>query len=350
MSEFKSFDVQAITGWATRLLQAGGMAGDKAEAVARILVEGDLLGHDTHGLALLGPYLGELRTGGMLAAGDIDIVAQRPATQLWEGQNLPGPWLTLQAVNAATSLAQTMGSGTITIRRSGHIGCLAAYLEAPARQGMLVELYCSDPSVCSVAPFGGKSAVFTPNPIAFGIPTSNDPILIDISTSITTNGMSGRLAKAGQRFPGQWLLDAEGAPSDDPQVFAADPPGTIQLLGGLDAGHKGYGLSLLVEALTGGLAGYGRADKAQGWGATVMVRVTDTTAFAGEGDFNNQLDWIAAACLETPAINAQNPVRLPGQRGLARKRDALINGLRLNPLVQTSLEELARQTGEALPA
>ncbi len=236
------------------------------------------------------------------------------------------------------------------IRRAGPIACLAAYLEAPARDGMLVEIQSSDPSVKSVAPFGGKRAVFTPNPIGIGIPTGADPMLVDISTSITTNGMSARLQAAGERFPGPWLLDKDGKPTDDPNVFDSDPQGTIQLLGGTDAGHKGYGLTLMVEAMTGGLAGYGRADGVEGWGATVMVRATDISAFGGRKAYDRQVDWVAEACTATPAIDPANPVRLPGQRGLERKRIALAHGLRLNPAVLSAVRTLATESGIALPA
>lgn len=350
MSPPPAYWPDALKDWAGNLLVARGTDAEKASTVAQILVEGDLLGHDTHGLALLGPYLRKIDQGVLKPTGSYEVISDRPAAMLWDGGGLPGPWLTAEAVTEAGKRARDVGSATITIRRSGHIACLAAYLEQPARDGLVIELFCSDPSVASVAPFGGTSATFTPNPIAFGIPTSADPILIDISTSITTNGMSARLKAAGKRFPGNWLLDNQGRPSDDPTVFDTDPPGTIQLLGGRDAGHKGYGLTLLVEAMTGGLAGYGRAEAPTDWGATVMVRATEPDAFAGLDGFNHQLDWLAEACRGATPVDPSQPVRLPGQRGLALKRDALENGLALNPLVQAEIAELATETGIALPA
>jgi L-lactate dehydrogenase len=343
------FDANALSAWAQTMLERRGMAPEKAASVAAILVEGDLLGHDTHGLALLGPYLTKLDQGELVGAGSFEIVSDRPAALLWDGRKLPGPWLVLEAIAEAGIRARALGAATVVIRSSGHIACLAAYLEAPAREGLMVEIYSSDPAVCSVAPFGGKTAVFTPNPLAVGIPTSGDPIMIDISTSITTNGMSARLQAAGERFPGKWLLDGQGRPSDDPAVFSEQPRGTIQLLGGTDSGHKGYGLTLTVEAMTGGLAGYGRADAVEGWGATVMVRVTDTAAFAGREAFDRQLDWVADACRENPAIDPKRPVRLPGERGLERKRKALAEGLGLAPTVRSAIERLAIETGVELP-
>src|SRR3546814_18826548 len=116
------------------------------------------------------------------------------------------------------------------------------------------------PSVASVAPFGGTRSVYTPDPVAVGIPTSGDPILVDISASITTNGLTGRLHGEGRRLDHAWVIDADGNPSTDPAVLFTDPPGTILPTGGLDHGHKGYGLALTVEALTPALAGHGRPD------------------------------------------------------------------------------------------
>jgi LDH2 family malate/lactate/ureidoglycolate dehydrogenase len=248
----------ALTGFAVSLLRASGLDEDKSTAVAETLVEGDLLGHDTHGTALLAPYLAELEKGAMKKVGEPRIINQRAAVQLWDGERLPGPWLTRRAIDTCISMARSHGMGAVTIRRSHHIAALAAYLMRATSQGFVIELYCSDPNSASVAPFGGRDPVFTPNPMAFGIPTSTDPILIDISAAITTNGMSARLAREGRRFPGPWLIDADGRATDDPAFGIPGSGGAIQLLGGLDTGHKGFGLTLLVEALTGGLGAHGR--------------------------------------------------------------------------------------------
>ena len=345
-----AYQPQHLIDWATSLLAARGLAPDKAGTVAAILVEGDLLGHDTHGLALLGPYARKIDEGVLARDGDVTVVSDFPAAKLWDGNNLTGPWLTVTAINAAADAARTTGTATITVRKSGHIACLASYLEAPARQGFIVEILSSDPSVATVAPFGGTRPTFTPNPLAFAIPTGADPIMIDISASITTNGMSARLAKQGKRFPAPWLLDAAGRPTDDPNVLEADPPGTIQLLGGTDVGHKGYGLALLVEAMTGGLAAYGRSEHPTDWGATFMVRLSDPRAFGGLEGFQRELDWLVAACRDNPPADPARPVRLPGGRGLALKRQAQANGLVLHPDVEAQITGLADEAGIPLPA
>ena len=94
--------------------------------------------------------------------------------------------------------------------------------------------------------------MFTPDPLAIGFPTAGDPVLIDTSASLTTNGMSNRMRAQGRQYEHAFFIDAQGRETRDPAVLFADPPGTILPVGGTAAGHKGYGLALLVETLTGG--------------------------------------------------------------------------------------------------
>ncbi len=112
----------------------------------------------------------------MSPRGTYERIAQRPATELWDGRRLPGPWLVRQAIDVAIERAQACGSGTVVIRRSHHIACLAAYLQRATDRGFVLLLTCSDPNAASVAPHGGLRAVFTPDPLAFGVPTSGDPL------------------------------------------------------------------------------------------------------------------------------------------------------------------------------
>ncbi|HEX4613862.1 MAG TPA: Ldh family oxidoreductase [Urbifossiella sp.] len=335
--------------YASELFAAAGCDGDKPRVIAEGLVEADLLGHTTHGLQLAPAYLAELQAGTMTATGDADVVADRGAAVTWDGRRLPGVWLTAKAVGLACDRAAVHGIGTVVIRRSHHIGCLAAFLQRATDRGMLVQIASSDPAVATVTPFGGRTAVLTPDPLAVGIPTDGDPILIDISASITTNGMAGRLAREGKRFPGRWALDAAGNPSDDPAVLSATPPGTLLPAGGLDHGHKGYGLALLVEALTQGLGGYGRAEKPDRWGASVFVQVTDPAAFGGAAAFQRETGWTAAACRAAAPAPGVDAVRLPGERGLARKRQALAEGVELYPGVMPGLDPHATRFGVTPP-
>ncbi|HEX3149790.1 MAG TPA: Ldh family oxidoreductase [Gemmataceae bacterium] len=337
------YSVDELIRFTTALFAAVGCDGDKAATIAAGLVEADLLGHTTHGLQLAPAYLRELEAGTMLPRGEPELVADRGATVTWDGRRLPGVWLTARAVDLAAERAVKHGIAAVVVRRSHHIGCLAAFLERATSRGLMVIVTSSDPSVASVAPFGGRKAVFTPDPMAIGIPTEGDPILIDMSASITTNGMSDRLRRQGQRFPGLWALDALGQPTDDPAALFTDPPGTLLPTGGVDHGHKGYGLVLMIEALTQGLGGFGRADPPAGWGASVYVQVIDPSAFAGLTEFRRQTEWTAAACRANPPTPGVDFVRLPGQRGLQNKRRALAEGIELYPGIMLALLPIAEK-------
>lgn len=343
------YSVQSLLDFTHAVNRHAGLSDSTSRDIARILVEGDLLGHDTHGLQLLTPYLNAFKSGAMLGDGDPQEITRRLAIANWDGRYLPGPYLTLRAIETAKEMSKQCGTGTVVIRQSSHIGALAAYLEEPAREGYLIQIVCADPSVASVAPFGGSEPLFTPNPMAWGIPTSHDPIMIDISASITTNGMSGRLHEAGETGDHDWWLDASGQPCNTPSVIFQNPPGSLLPLGGIEAGHKGFGLALFVEAMTAGLSGYGRADEVENWGATVYVQVSDIEAFCDRGAFDRQMDYLVERCLQSTPADPDKPVRVPGQRGLARKAEQMKQGIQLHPSIMPALLKLADNSGVALP-
>jgi L-lactate dehydrogenase len=343
------YAASSLLTFAERLLRAAGMPDDKAHAVADILVDGDLLGHTTHGLQLLPSYLREVETGSMRVDGAPEVIHDAPAAATWNGRRLPGPWLVLQAMEAATRKAREFGTGSIAIRQSHHIACLAAFHQRATDQGLMMILASSDANSASVAPYGGLDPVFTPNPISVGIPTSGAPIVTDISTSATTNGLTNRLHQEGGKLPAPWLIDGRGQPSDDPAVLFAEPKGTILPLGGLDSGHKGYGLSLVVEALTGGLAGFGRADPKQGWGATVFVQILDPEAFGGRKDFVRQMDEVARQCRASKPAQAGRSVRLPGEKGYQLAAQQQEQGVTLHPGIMEALQPWAEKLKVAMP-
>jgi LDH2 family malate/lactate/ureidoglycolate dehydrogenase len=334
----------------TTLLARAGLAVDRARVVADVLVEGDLLGHTTHGLALLPRYLDELHHGRMETAGEPETLNDRGSALTWDGRRLPGPWLVKKAIAAATDRIHRHPVVTVAIRRSHHIGCLQAYLKPVTDEGRILLLTCSDPSMGGVAPHGGVASCLTPNPIAAGFPTGGDPVLIDISLSTTTNAMTRRVFDEGGRLPGRWVVGADGEATDDPAAVFADPPGALLPLGGLDLGHKGYALALLVEALTSGLAGYGRADEPKDWGASVFLQILDPEAFGGRADFVRQTAHVAESCRTTPVKPGAPPVRLPGEGALSRRARQRRDGVVLHDAILPSLASWADRFGVPLVA
>lgn len=343
------YSADSLIAFARTLLVRAGLEDDKADAVAGILVEADLLGHTTHGLALLSPYLGEIEKGAMAKSGEPRVVADFPAALTWDGGRLPGPWLVLRALEAAVARAEKYGTCAVSIRRSHHIACLAAYLRPVTERGMMAVITCSDPGTATVAPHGGRAAAYTPNPLAAAWPTDGDPVIIDVSMSITTNALTARLHKEGRRFAGPWALDASGEPTDDPGVMYANPPGTLLPTGGTDHGHKGYTLALLVEALTGGLSGHGRAEPREGWGASVLIQVFAPGCFGGAETFRRQTTRLAEICRTTPPRPGVEAVRLPGESGLRRRREQLVHGVELHASILPAIEPWAAKLSVPMP-
>jgi LDH2 family malate/lactate/ureidoglycolate dehydrogenase len=343
------YGADALTSFATALLDKAGMENDKSKVVAEILVEGDLLGHNTHGLQLLGSYLQDIDKNELATTGQPRVIADLPAAVAWDGMRLPGAWLTANAVDLACERARTHGTCTITISRGHHIACLQAYLKRATDKGMMLLIVASAQELQTVAPHGGRSAVLTPNPIAAGWPTNGDPVLLDVSMSITTNGMVARLNAEGGRLPGKWLIDASGTATDDPSVMSQKPPGALLPIGGIEYGHKGYAMALLVEALTMGLSGHGRAEPIEGWTNEAFVQVLNPELFGGRSAFLRQMTWLADACRDTQPRPGVERVRLPGESGLRQREKQLREGVELYPSIIPSLNQWANKLGVELP-
>jgi LDH2 family malate/lactate/ureidoglycolate dehydrogenase len=343
------YNIEELILYIEALFLAAGMDADKSAIVAQLLVEADLMGHTTHGIAQAPAYLSGLENGLMLGTGDPIIVSDRGAAITWDGQRISGVWLTAMAIDLSVDRAKKYGTATMAIRRSGHIACLAAFLTRATDKGCMIELASSDPSIVSVAPYGGTKPAFTPNPIAIGIPTNKNPILIDISASITTNGLTGRLFSEGKKLPGDWVQDKSGRATNDPSVLFTEPPGTILPIGGKEYGHKGFGLALMIEALTQGLSGLGRADPPEGWGAAVYLKVTDPSAFGGMDEFIRQTSWLAESCRNNPPEEGVDKVRLPGDNAILNKAEAIANGLELYPGLLDGLKTFSDNYNISVP-
>jgi L-lactate dehydrogenase len=215
--------------------------------------------------------------------------------------------------------------------------------------GLIILLMSSDPSAAGVTPHGGVASRLTPNPLAAGIPTGADPILIDISTSTTTNAMNQRLAAQGETLPGLWLVDADGRPSDDPRVLTGGRPGAMLPLGGFELGHKGFALALIVEALTSALSGRGRSEAPKPFTASVFVQIIDPDAFGGREAFVREMRFVAELCHATPVAPGNPPVRLPGEAALARRRRQIREGIALHDGILPALAPWAERYAVPLP-
>jgi len=346
-SASRRYDAGEIRLLVERLFLSAGMGSDMARDVTECLLAADMMGHSTHGLVIAPWYLEEIRSGGMNLQGGAETISDRGACVAWNGRRLPGAWLVNRAIDCALERVSQYGVVTITIAEGHHTGALATYLPRLTDKGLMVLLACSGPASQGVAPFGGTVGLFTPNPLSAGIPTHKDPILLDISCSITTIKRSGQLAQAGKAYPGEWALDSEGRPSTDPQVLSHG--GSLMPVGGLDHGHKGYAMALLVEALTQGLCGVGRKDNLSGIVMNTFLQVIDPAALGGSTNYLDETTWLTDACHANPPRSGVDAVRVPGDRARTRMREAQERGVYLDESIVAGLSTYVLEIGEEFP-
>lgn len=324
------------------------MVKTKASTVARLLVQSDMMQRHTHGIALAPLYVDQLKNRLMATDGEPEVIRDTGSTVVWDGGYLPGLWLVDKAMNQAFERVAEHGVVTYAMRRSHHIACLAALVKQATDRGLVCILATSDPFGKFVAPYGGREPVLTPNPFAIGYPGSKAPVLVDISASITTVSMARTKAASNVRFDHPWLMDNAGHATTDPRVLEqTSPRGALLLLGGTEYGHKGFGLALMVEALTQGLSGYGRKEAPNQWGANVFLQVLDPNAFAGREAFVAQMDFIGDACRASAPASADTPVRLPGDQASANILRAEREGIVLSEATLARLAASADALGVA---
>jgi L-lactate dehydrogenase len=200
-----------------------------------------------------------------------------------------------------------------------------------------------------VAPPGAVEPVYSPNPIAAGIPTDGEPLLIDISTSTTAAAVCVRAAKAGQHLPGPWMLDADGHPTDDPRPLVEHKVGALYPLGGADLGYKGFALGVLLEAMTSALAGHGRHAHEARWGCSIFMMLIDPAHFGGREAFTREASYLAAASRAAAVAPGHSRVRMPGDQALRRRADQLARGIALYPDILPALRPCARDLNVEIP-
>ena len=351
MSDEKKRSAAAMQAWAERCLRKQGATPDVARSMAQHLLAGDLMGFRTHGLLRLRYNLQALATGQTRGNGQVAVMSKRAALELWDAHLLSGLYVMPQAVARAMALARDYGTGTIVVRRAQHVAALAVYLEQATQAGMLIQIMASTPAQQVVAPHGAKSACFSPNPFAFGVPTTGQPVLLDMSLRMTAAGKVRSALAEGKQLPYAALITAAGDYTCDPAAFTAQPPAVLASLGGAELGYKGTGLNLFSEFWTLALSDYGRAD-AQASDAdanTVWIQVIDPTAILAAGALERQAAALVAAVQTATPIDAQQPVRVPGQGALATRARQLSQGVEYSAAVWRQLEWCAEYCAEPLP-
>jgi uncharacterized oxidoreductase len=337
--------------FATALLAAGGATEEESRRVGPSLVDANLKGYESHGVMRIPYYLEATKTGECESGAELTILKESPthitADANWGfGQVQAG-----RMMERLTEKARANGMAIGTIIHCGHIGRLGEYCERAAADGLVSMLMVnSHGGAARVAPPGGKAPRLSTNPLAIGVPNGDEPLILDFSTSATAEGKVRVKKIAGETCPEGWLLDSEGRPTTDPNKLYADPPGSILPMGGNQA-YKGFGLSLMIEILTGALSGgvVARQPFYPKKGNCVFLMLLDPAAFGGAEHFQTEVANLAEYIRGCPRIDGCERIVLPGdpERFVFAERSK--KGIFLDDENWAALCRLAKDLGVTVP-
>jgi hydroxycarboxylate dehydrogenase B len=313
MPTFEAEKLQAI---ATRIFQGAGSAEAEARLVSRYLVHANLMGHDSHGVIRIPQYLVSVKKGECVPEAPLEIVQETPATAVFDAHWGYGQTAATRAMEIAVEKAAKQAVSSVGIHRCNHIGRLGEYPPLATARDMIGIVTVNGHGMGHiVAPYGGSEGRMTTNPIAVGIPTGRGaPIVLDMATSVVAEGKVRVKRNKEEPTPEGWLVDNKGVPTTDPGDLYTSPRGALLPLGGLTAGHKGYGLALIIEILSGALsrAGCARPDASRGANGVFML-VLNISAFTAVEDFKQEVDQFAAFVKSSQPMQGFTEVLLPGE-------------------------------------
>ncbi len=283
------------------VFRAAGAQDEDAATVAAALVDAELSDHPSHGLIRVVEYLRHIREGAIVPEAQPEIVEDRGAALVVDGNWGFGQVVATRATEWLIERTREHGSGAVAIRRCAHVGRAGAYPELAAEQGLVALAFVSGGGMQPrLAPYGGRRPVFGTNPLAAAVPLpGSPPVVIDFSTAAVASGKIRVLRDRGEALPEGWIQDAEGRPS----TSAADYYDGGMLLPA--AAHKGYGLCLLVELLAACVTGAG------------SVGVPDSGYRLGNGMFLQAFESVRS-CRSRSSPRA--PARSPTRCGPPRRR------------------------------
>lgn len=324
-----------------RAMRKAGMSAEDAQITADVLVTTDTWGVHTHGTRQLRPLLKNFRDGKMDLHASAELLSEGPSWAIFDGHRSMPMVTSTVAMRTAMEKARETGIAYVGVRNTGHFGAAGYYANMAARENMIGISMCNvDPGV---AVPGSKTPVLGTNPLAYAVPAGKEKtVFLDIATSVVAAGKVYAAQAAGKRVPEGWLLDAEGLPTTDPSGY----PHVGALLP--MAGHKGYGLALMIEILTGVLAGGAFGKGVVSWvtggepvNQSLSFIALDVGMLIPVNEFGRRMDQLILEIQGAPKARGTERIYLPGEKEWENRERALKEGLSLPPDVLKSLQGLA---------
>lgn len=307
------------------------------EVEAEVMAEADLLGVPSHGVRMLPELMRGIRDGRVTPDPRTKIIHEHRAACTLDGDNGPGRFVSMQAMQLAIDRAKQFGLGACSVTRVTHWGRAHAYACHAARAGMIG--LCTTNAIPNMLAWGSSRPLLANNPLGIAVPRAagEEPLVLDIAMSQAAVGKVATYQREGKKTPGNWGLDAAGKPSDDPAAILAS--GKLLPFGD----HKGAGLGFMMElfasALSGGKFSFEivRSDiTGLDPGGSKFFLALDIRAFAGTEHFAERVEsFIAFLRTADPGLT----VTLPGERGWQTREQYLAEGIPIHPEIVSQLSD-----------
>ncbi len=331
------------------MMRAGGASAGNAGIVADHLANASLAGYDSHGLIRIPQYLNEIENGLVDPKAEPEVVGSHGGILQMDGHSTFGQVVATRATELAIEQARDHGVSLVSMGNHTHTGRIGAYPEMAAVAGMAAIMFSgwAGGPVATQVPFGGREGRLGSNPLAMAFPHAEGaPVLLDISTSVTSEGTLRVYRNRKQELPDTWVIDRHGVPSRNPDDFYE---GGAQLpVGGVQGGHKGYALSLMM-ALFGGILGQiasppGKFDRWAMWaGSTILI--IDLGRMAPLESIRAEVRQMMRHLKDTPPMEGSGGVFIPGERSAYTRQERLAQGVPVDPATWAQVDALFDRYG-----
>ncbi len=318
-------ETNKLEDFVTDVLQKHGMTATDALVTAEVMVSADKRGIESHGVARLKRYVDGIKSGIIRLDAKIETIVETPVTLLVDGGGHMGQVVAFRTMKRCIEKARKNFVCLATVRNSNHYGIAGYYTQMALDEGMIgISLTNSAPLV---VPTFARDAVIGTNPISFGVPAGMEmDFLLDMATSTVPRGKLEVAARKGEDIPETWATDEAGHPTTDAKRvldnLAVRAGGGLLPVGGvgmLHGGHKGYGLGVLVDILSGvlsdgavGLDVYGK--KGQPAEVAHFLGVINPDGFAGEDAIRKKMDYYAKMLKRSALANGEERVFVAGEK------------------------------------
>ena len=330
---------------AAALLVGSGASEEEAEIISLHSIGANLAGHDSHGIIQIPTYIDRVKRGHIVPGAQFEIIKDTPTTTVVDGHWGFGYVVSERLMKMTIEKARRNSVAAATVFRQSHVGRVADYPIMAAQNGMIGMMTAdSGRSAKSVVPFGGREPRLGTNPICIAMPSNlNGPMFIDMATSAVAAGKLGVAVARGSAIPEGWILDKDGNPSTDPTDLSDG--GAVLPLGGPE-GHKGYGLSVMVEILSGILTGLGFGHDPSGrHNDGCFMAVFNVAAFRDVEEFKAEVTDFAQYLKSSSPAAGFDEVFYPGELEHRRTQQLLAEGIYVEDATWEKLRDLASEFG-----